>query len=129
MDLTVKNELRTYATELKAVAGGADREVRHFSCPIPDMGVIDDAGYDEIANLIRGELDAGHAVYVHCWGGMGRTTTVIGCLLADAGLDYESVIDRIANRRADTRKASVACPQTRGQRDVIRRRCDRVPAS
>lgn len=26
-------------------------------------------------------------VYVHCWGGKGRTCTVIGCRLIDGGLD------------------------------------------
>lgn len=78
--------------------------------------------------MIGAELDARRTVYVHCWGGMGRTRTVIGCLLADTGLDNESVIPRIATLRAGTRKARVACPQTPDQRDVIRRRCDRVLA-
>lgn len=100
--------------------------VRHFSYPIPDMGVIDDAGYDAILAVIRDELDAHRMVYVHCWGGKGRTTTVIGCLLADTGLDYDAVIARIAVLRAGTCKADSPRPETSAQRDVIRRRCDRV---
>jgi protein-tyrosine phosphatase len=128
VDLSTKGELRPYESVLGTVAGEAGREVRHLSYPIPDMGVVDDAGYDEILAVIGEELDARRTVYVHCWGGMGRTTTVIGCLLAETGLDYQSVIARIAALRAGTRKASTAYPQTEAQRAVIRRRCDRVRA-
>ena len=127
VDLTTHQDpLRPYEAELTATASKAGRPVRRFSYPIPDMGVIDDRGYDAILALIRDELNAGHVVYVHCWGGKGRTTTVIGCLLADSGLDYDAVITRIAELRAGTKKASSRCPETPAQRDVIRRRCDQV---
>jgi hypothetical protein len=128
IDLTTKGELLPYEPTFRAIAAEAGREVRRFSCPIPDMDVIDDDGYDAILAVIRAELDAGRKVYLHCWGGMGRTTTVVGCLLADTGLDYESVIERIAALRADTKKAHTPCPQTSSQHDVIRRRCERVRA-
>jgi protein tyrosine/serine phosphatase len=127
VDLTTSRDpLRPYDSELKATAEKAGRTVRHYSYPIPDMGVIDDAGYDAILAVIRDELDAGRMVYVHCWGGKGRTTTVIGCLLADTGLDYDAVIARIAALRSGTKKATWPCPESPAQRDVIRRRCDRV---
>jgi Cyclin-dependent kinase inhibitor 3 (CDKN3) len=127
VDLTTPHDpLRPYETALKPTADKAGRALRHFSYPIPDMGVVDDAGYDAILAVIRDELDARRTVYVHCWGGKGRTTTVIGCLLADTGLIYQAVIARIAALRAGTRKADSLCPETSVQRDVIRRRCDRA---
>lgn len=43
VDLTVKGTLRPCEAELTAVATDAGRDVRHFSYPIPDMSVIDDA--------------------------------------------------------------------------------------
>ena len=62
----------------------------HF--PIPDMGVFG-RGYDEILDAIRESTDRG-VVYVHCWGGIGRTSTVVGCLLVDAGLDADAALEQ-----------------------------------
>jgi hypothetical protein len=52
----------------------------------------------------------------------GRTSTVVGCLLIDAGLDYEATIARIAELRAGTRKAIDACPESPAQRRLLRER-------
>lgn len=71
-------------------------------------------------------MDAGRLVYVHCWGGKGRISTVIGCMLADEGLDYDATIARIAALRAGSRKAGDTCPETLAQRDVLRVRCARM---
>ena len=43
-----------------------------------------DAEYDDILGLIAEHRTRG-GVYVHCWGGVGRTGTVVGCMLADRG--------------------------------------------
>jgi hypothetical protein len=37
---------------------------------------------------------------VHCWGGTGRTSTVVGCLLVDNGLDAHAALADINRRRA-----------------------------
>jgi protein-tyrosine phosphatase len=86
------------------------------------MGVLAGEGYDEIVDRIRGEIDSGRTVYVHCWGGKGRTTTVVGCLLIDGGLDYDAAIARLAELRAGTRKASDICPESASQHRVLRQR-------
>jgi protein-tyrosine phosphatase len=44
-----------------------------------------DALMQTILERIQGEIDRGGLVYVHCAGGIGRTGTVIGCLLAELG--------------------------------------------
>lgn len=127
IDLTTDNDgLRPYDDDLRSAAVRVDRRhwVQRFSCPIPDMGVIDTVGYDQIVDVIQMEIAGGHPVYVHCWGGRGRTSTVVGCLLANAGLEYEEVIARIADLRAGTRKAHIPCPETEDQRDVLRIRCN-----
>jgi protein-tyrosine phosphatase len=126
VDLTTPwDPLEPYLAQLRAVAEKAGREVHHFAYPIPDMGVIDREGYDEIVARVRGEMDAGRVVYVHCWGGKGRTSTVVGCLLIDNGLDYQSAIDRIADLRAGTKKAVDACPESSDQHRVLRERAAR----
>ena len=106
IDLTTPDDhLEPYDDVLQVAAEKAGRQVRHFAYPIPDMGVIDPKGYDEIVGRIRGEIDAGRVVYVHCWGGKGRTCTVIGWLLIGDGLDNDATIARIAELRAGTQKA------------------------
>ena len=68
-------------------------------------------------------------MFVHCWGGIGRTGTVIGCVLADEGLDYDAIIERLASLRRGTRKEQRAAPEMPVQHDVIRRRTQtRSPA-
>jgi len=54
-------------------------EFEHF--PIPDMNVGDT---EELAGMIESlvtRLKNGACVYIHCWGGHGRTGTVVGALL------------------------------------------------
>jgi protein-tyrosine phosphatase len=102
--------------------------IRHFAHPIPDMGVIDQDGYDRIIACIQGEMDTGRIVYVHCWGGKGRTCPVVGSLLIDGGLDYDSAIARIAELRTGTRKASEPCPESSSQHRVLRQRAARTHA-
>ena len=111
----------------EAVAENAGRQVRHFAHPIPDMSVIDHDGYDEILARIRDEISSGRVVYVHCWGGKGRTSTVVGCLLIDDGLDYEAAVARIAELRAGTRKAVDACPESPTQHRLLKERAARRP--
>ena len=125
VDLTTPLDgLASYREAMETAARGTGRELRHFARPIPDMGVIDHDGYDRILARIRDEMDSGRVVYVHCWGGKGRTCTVIGCLLIDGGLDYQGAISRIAELRAGTRKAIDPCPESEAQHRLLRERAD-----
>jgi protein-tyrosine phosphatase len=80
--------------------------------PIPDLGVVNDDAhpkgrstdtYDAVTATIEQALERG-SVYVHCWGGIGRTGTVVGCVLADVGLGYDEIIERLATLRKRSRK-------------------------
>jgi hypothetical protein len=128
VDLTEADELRPYATELLfEEAEKAGRPVpSHHRFGIRDVSILnDDAGYDEILGHIRSELNASKRVYVHCWGGKGRTGTVIGCWLIDNdGLGYKSTIQRMQDLRAGTRKLAdnPTIPDTAAQHDVLCRR-------
>jgi protein-tyrosine phosphatase len=126
IDLTTPLDgLAPYQEEMELAAQITGREIRHFAHPIPDMGVVDHDDYDRIIARIRGEIADGRVVYLHCWGGKGRTSTVIGCLLIDDGLNYESAIARIAELRAGTRKAIDRCPESPSQHRVLRERSAR----
>ena len=80
VDLTEPGELRGYEEVLPPGA-------RYLRRPIPDHGVpAEPVHMAEILADIREALTAGEVVYVHCRAGIGRTGTVIGCLLAEQGL-------------------------------------------
>jgi protein-tyrosine phosphatase len=116
---------RAVRDTLRVAAERAGRQVHHYGYPIPDMGVIEQSGYDKIVARLRGEIDNGRTVYLHCWGGKGRTSTVVGSLVIDGGLDYRSAIARIAELRAGTRKARDACPESATQHALLRERAAR----
>ncbi len=58
--------------------------------------------------------------YVHCWGGKGRTGTVIGCYLARHGhATGRNVIDMIKELRKDVKDHFLASPETNPQIDMV----------
>ncbi len=85
------------------------------------MSVVDDRAYDDVTLMIEQALERG-CVYVHCWGGVGRTGTVIGCVLADAGLSFDKITTRIASLRRGSRKQYRQAPERPAQNGVIERR-------
>ena len=126
VDLTEAGERTWDGTPMVPYNGllGPDVNYRRFA--IRDTSVIDDAGYDRILDYIRAELDAGRVVNFHCWGGKGRTGTVVGSWLIDnEGVSYPEVIDRMQELRRGSSKGNHPVPDTPEQHDVLRRRAQR----
>jgi len=122
VDLTTPaDRLDPYEPVVAEVAEARRLDVRHVSFPIPDLGVVGDDRYDEVCRAIEDGRRRG-VVYVHCWGGVGRTATVIGCVLAGEGLSYDDIVDRLATPRRGSRKAHRIAPEMPVQHDLIRRR-------
>lgn len=72
-------------------------------------------------DAIDGHLAAGRTVYVHCWGGVGRTGTIIGCWLARHGEPGDAALERLqelwqSNPKSRTRQS----PETDEQRRYVR---------
>ena len=128
VDLTEEGErgLLPYAQVLReelAVRGlelGVD--VGYTRHPIRDIDVPTAERMQAILDEIESRTANGHTLYVHCWGGVGRTGTVIGCLLARSGLDYDAVVARLRELRQATRKRDRECPEVPAQHDLLRRR-------
>lgn len=53
--------------------------------PIRDLGIPSSAQMTGILDQIDTVMAQGGCVYAHCWGGRGRTGTVMGCWLARHG--------------------------------------------
>jgi protein-tyrosine phosphatase len=68
-----------------------------------------------ILQAIEQALAANHVVYLHCWGGIGRTGTVIACYLIQQGLAGSAALDRIALLRQGTPDSHRRSPETDAQ--------------
>ena len=82
--------------------------------PIVDFGVPSDP--EELRVALRGLMESistGRRVAVACMGGLGRTGTVVACLLLDAGLDAAAAIDLTRT----TRRGAI---ETDAQLDFVR---------
>lgn len=107
-------------TELEKETGTT---LRRISQPITDMGVPNtEEAMRTILNHIREACLHAPAVYVHCWGGIGRTGTAIGCWLRECGLDPEAALSRVqlqySSHMPKVRRHPES-PQTPAQRDFI----------
>jgi hypothetical protein len=111
LDLTEADEygLRSYDGE---VPGG----VEHRRIAIPDYSAPTVDVMREILDALDDALAHGRTVYLHCFGGRGRTGTVVGCRLVRHGMDGAAAIEQIAEWRGDRRS-----PETDEQRALILR--------
>lgn len=95
------------------------RRARRHAVVIPDLGVTTRPRYVEALDAIDAEIAAGGIPYVHCWGGIGRTGTVVGCWLVRHSLDAGDPIGRIAELRRRVLDSFMPSPQTTAQREVV----------
>ena len=70
----------------------------------------------KILDAIDDALNHGRTVYVHCWGGVGRTGTVVGCWLVRHGYTGGGALDRVGElfegmEKAPCRNGSPETPQ------------------
>jgi protein-tyrosine phosphatase len=102
VDLTEQNELLPYNDILNEYKG-----VSHVRFPIRDLSIPHSPKFPTaILDAIDTEMANGEMVYVHCWGGVGRTGVVIGCWLARNGSMGESALLRL-------RQLWQHCPKSR----------------
>lgn len=122
IDLTEEGEgppLHPYAGLLKKLAKERGVSAKYFRHPIPDQGVPEEWQMRATLSLIAAAISSGEKVHVHCWGGVGRTGTVVGCALRETGAPPEIVLDLLASMRAKTSRANKHSPETAEQRDYV----------
>ena len=115
IDLTESDEgLAPYAQLLDGAS--------HQRFPIRDVSV---PGTPELTiaalDAIDQHLAEGRTVYVHCWGGVGRTGTIIGCWLARHGELGDAALERLGELwQANPKSCYRQSPETGEQRRYVR---------
>jgi protein-tyrosine phosphatase len=122
IDLTEEGEkdLQPYAPTLRREAQLAGRKVEHRRMPIPDYETPTVAQMRDILSLLDAALAAGHTVYLHCYAGIGRTGTVVGCFLVRNGWTGEEALDEIVQLRRWLDPDGYPSPITPEQRQMVR---------
>ena len=77
---------KDYMPEARSYALGKGRELGFHRFPITDQTVSRVSNMIACLNHIDEVLAQAGKPYVHCWGGNGRTGTVIGCWLVRQGM-------------------------------------------
>ncbi|MFM7107502.1 MAG: ADP-ribosylglycohydrolase family protein [Planctomycetaceae bacterium] len=121
IDLTHGDDaLAPYAEQWAQLGSARGRNLDRIHHPIQDLGVTTPEGYDAIVSDMARELGAGRPVYIHCWGGVGRTGTVVGCWHVSRGASTDDALAAITEARRGTRKAKAQAPEMPWQVEAIR---------
>ena len=102
IDLTQPDELRAYGPVLKEQAKIYNVEVTCHRFAIRDHSVPSSETMTAVLDSIDETIRNGGCVYVHCWGGVGRTGMVVGCYLVRHGHTNQEAaaeVDRLFKTR------------------------------
>ena len=122
IDLTKPNETIAYIRTLMDEAKLYNVEVKHQRFAIGDFGLPTPEHMNSILNTIDAELQAGRKIYLHCWGGIGRTGTTVGCYLVRRGKTGEEALRQLAEWWQTVPKSQIhqRSPETREQAEFVR---------
>lgn len=116
IDLTEERDgLHSYAG-LIGTASYQRFPIRDVSIPASPAATI------AVLDAIDLQIERSRLVYVHCWGGVGRTGLIVGCWLARHGLGGEAALLRLRELwRECPKSASRASPETADQERYVLR--------
>ena len=96
IDLTQPGENVPYVEILREEAGIYEVDVKRLAFPIGDFGLPTPKQMNSILDTIDSALQAGRKIYLHCWGGIGRTGTTVGCYLVRQGRTGAEALNQLA---------------------------------
>ena len=123
IDLTMPQELEAYYSELPPEAEYLREAIRDHSVPTAPEQMM------RIIDFLERALSLGRHVYVHCRAGIGRTGTVIGCLLVERGRSGDQALQELNQLWQSCARARVwpFVPETDEQVEYIRSWSRRAP--
>jgi len=109
-----------YVDHMESIAQKLKVSVTFDQISVKDFSVPTERQMVRILNQIDMCIKYDKPVFVHCWGGKGRTGTVVGCYLARHGFAAgNEVIEKIKELRKNTEDCSDHSPETRGQINMV----------
>jgi len=122
IDLTRPNETVPYYRILLEEAKIYEINVKRHSFPIGDFGLPTPESMTDILNTIDEALQNGRKIYLHCWGGIGRTGTTVGCYLVRRGMTGQEALEQLAAWWRTVPKSQIHqySPETYEQAQFIR---------
>ncbi len=117
VDLTFPGETPPYDAELPL-------GVEYLRKPIKDHGLPEARAHmREILDCVHDALRSRRKVYVHCRAGIGRTGTVVGCLLVERGLSGDAALEELNRvwQQSHRSKSWDWVPETPAQGSYVRK--------
>ena len=117
--------LDPYEPRLRELAADRGVELAYDRLTIRDIDICTPAHMEKVLDLIDQRIAEGHGVYVHCWGGIGRTGLTIGCWLVRRGMTGQRALLKVGNlfRSMDVSRvakhSATGSPQTVAQRRMV----------
>jgi hypothetical protein len=116
-DLTRAGELPVYLPSLQQEAFRYGITIHYQRINIQDKGLPSHEHMAALLDAIDAALAAGNKVYVHCWGGIGRTGMTVGCWLVRHGMTGGQALIHLNEiyRAAEQSKRFPQSPETNAQ--------------
>ena len=109
-----------YVDNMESIAQKLKISVTFDQISIKDFSAPTERQMVRILNQIDVCIKYDKPVYVHCWGGKGRTGTVVGCYLARHGnAAGNDVIEKIKELRKNTEDFSDPSAETKEQINMV----------
>jgi hypothetical protein len=89
-----------YVPRLQKLADEYKVVVECLNLPMPDASAPPPAALEKVLEMIELGLREQTPTYLHCWGGHGRTGTVVACHLMRKGHTAQQAIDALLSLRA-----------------------------
>jgi hypothetical protein len=88
-----------YPPILRQLAADREIDMEFVLLSIPDASVPSIESMTRILDYLDASVEGRIPTYVHCWGGHGRTSTVVACYFIRHGMSADEAIERIKTLR------------------------------
>jgi len=120
LDLTESGEAdANYPTYIFNVSTALNKPIIYKRFPIQDWSTPSHENMVKILDMVEETLSEGKNIYLHCYGGLGRTGLTVGCYLGSHGIQGYQALVKIAVLRNKIPGEQKKSPETEKQRRMV----------